>query len=213
MSPLVRFQHMGFRTNPFITLTAEEWLALSVWPMAVAPLAQQAGPIQLLGSEGAGKTTSLHLLIDQWQQQGLAPTYEHLPEEDPHLKTDLTQVGFLVLDEAQRLSWWARWRVGRWMRAGGRLVCASHEDMRRWWGAMTTVNVDESHTAAHWAAVFNARLAHFALHQPPPYILSAERTAELYGRFAPNLRAAEWFLYEEWEAMSMGRGMGDWGRW
>ncbi|MBK8433229.1 MAG: hypothetical protein IPL28_18905 [Chloroflexi bacterium] len=197
----MRSHHLGYRSNPFMTLTTEQWTAVGVWPTAVQPLLAHTGHIQLLGSEGAGKTSSLLLLMAAWRAEGLEPVYEHLPIEDPCLKTKLGGVRLFVLDEAQRLSRVARWRVRRWMRGGGRLVCTSHVDMRRWLGEMATLNVDEGHTAEHWSAVLQAKLAYFALPDVPRATLSAEGVGWLHGRFAPDLRAAEWLLYEVWERL------------
>lgn len=197
----MRSHHLGYRSNPFMTLTIEQWAAVGVWPAAVRPLLAHAGHIQLLGSEGAGKTTSLLLLMAAWRAEGLEPVHEHLPEDDPRLKTKLGGVQLFVLDEAQRLSRVDRWRVHRWMRGGGRLVCTSHVDMRRWLGEMATVNVDEGHTVGHWSAVLQAKLAYFTLPNVPRATLAAEGVAWLHGRFAPDLRAAEWLLYEVWERL------------
>jgi hypothetical protein len=192
-------RQLGYRQNPFGALTAEEWTAVAVMPPAVQQ-ACDAGftHLQLLGPKGCGKTTTLLKLAAARQAQGEVVAYEYLPEGQRHFKTQPADGSVFVLDEAQRLR---RGERIRWLNGNTavRFIFSSHIDLTplfdRFRLPLVTVWLDAGISAAHYQRCIEKRLAYFALPGQRLELADTAMTA-LYQHFGPDMREAEYFLYE-----------------
>ncbi|MEJ2746356.1 MAG: hypothetical protein P8183_00315 [Anaerolineae bacterium] len=163
--------------------------------------------LQFLGPMGSGKTTTLLQLADNLAQKGFHVAYEYLALGERNYKTETTTLDILLLDEAQRLNWQSRRRLLASLSQGRqgslRLILSSHKDLtgafRRRGLPLQTVVVDEVLTAAFYGRILARRLAYFALPGRPHTTLSADAVQWLYETFYPNMRDAEYFLYEVWQ--------------
>lgn len=202
------FQHtLGFRRNPFGALERDDWTAISILPATLTKrLTAHSTHLQLLGSMGSGKTTTMLKLADELVQIGERLVYEYLPEGQRRYMTDTAVLTTFLLDEGQRLTRRERKRMVTAARPGEtglRLIFSSHEDLtklfRRWQRPLTTINLEETLTVDLYRQMLVRRLDYFTLPGKPHTTLSDDAVQWLYDRFYPNMRDAEYFLYEVWQ--------------
>ncbi len=207
------FHHtLGFRRNPFGALEADEWIAVAILPDTISKLfSTHFTHLQLLGSMGAGKTTSLRKLADQFANAGgpanQRVAYEYLAQGERVMKTDTAVLDILLLDEAQRLNRRSRRRLlasaAQFNGGGLRLILSSHKDLTPYFVRrglpLVTIDLDETLTLAHYERLLARRLAYFALPGAAHTTLSPDAISWLYETFYPNMRDAEYFLYEVWQ--------------
>jgi hypothetical protein len=206
MSKRPFFYHhiLGFRRNPFGALDQSEWAAIAVLPPTLAgrPMSDFRH-LQLLGPMGSGKTTTMHKLMEQFTQNGQRIKYEYLPPGERVFKTDTAVLGTFFLDEAQRLTRRERRRLLSAAVLGLRLVFSSHEDLtslfHRWQQPLLSINLEEALTVDLYSQMLDRRLDYFALPDRPHTTLAADAVRWLYQTFYPNMRDAEYFLYEVWQ--------------
>ena len=142
------FAHLNLRRNPFGEFSADERMALARVEIApyVSRLSSPKSAVQFVGEKGYGKTT--HLLAVRARFAGAA--YVHIPEEQC---VAIPQGCPLLIDEAQRLSWWQRIRV---FRARIPLVLGTHYDfskaLRRAGRSVQTVAVEREMSPERFAA-------------------------------------------------------------
>jgi hypothetical protein len=132
---------MGYRSNPFRSLTPQEWSDLAMLPEGLSSLIDSPPPLlQILGAQGAGKTSVLLALERTLHDQGWYVTYEYLPPGSNQVQSDLTQLQVYLLDEAQRLSPRATQRLFARMHpirgTARHLVFSTHEDLSRYTAKM-----------------------------------------------------------------------------
>lgn len=201
------FHTLGFRRNPFGALSDEEWATVAILPPAIqAQLDKASAHVQLLGPKGCGKTTTMRRIRADLEAQHLRVAYEYLPEGTTRFATPLTGLDAFLPDEAQRLN---RWERRRWLKGvqNGRLrtIFSSHGDLSRLFARrrlpLTTIRIDAQISLAHYQAVLQRRLAYFALNVPPRITFAPEAVAFLYETFGADMREAEYFLYEVWQAL------------
>lgn len=201
------FHTLGFRRNPFGALRDEEWAAVAVLPPVIqAQLDKALHHVQLLGPKGCGKTTTMRRIRADLEAQLLNVAYEYLPEGSSRFATQLTGLDAFFLDEAQRLNSWER---RRWLKGvqNGRLrtIFSSHNDLSHLFARrrlpLTTINIDMQVSLAHYDAVLQQRLAYFALEVPPRITFAPAAVTFLYETFGADMREAEYFLYEVWQAL------------
>ncbi len=203
------FQHtLGFRRNPFGALDQVEWAAITVLSATLTKfLSSHFTHLQLLGSMGSGKTTTLLKLADQLSQTDCHLAYEYLAEGQKVYKTDTAVLSVFLLDEAQRLNRRERRRllsaVTQHSQMDLRLLLSSHEDLtplfRRWHQPLLSINMNEMLTAELYGRMLTRRLEYFALPNRAHTTLSVDAVQWLYDTFYPNMRDAEYFLYEVWQ--------------
>ncbi|MCB9418258.1 MAG: hypothetical protein H6667_00520 [Ardenticatenaceae bacterium] len=163
--------------------------------------------LQLLGSMGSGKTTTLLKLADTLTQAGGHLAYEYLAQGQRAYQTDTAVLTTFLLDEAQRLNRRERRRllsaISRQDQSGLRLILSSHEDLtplfRRWRQPLQTIDMNALLTADLYGRMLARRLEYFALPDRPHTALSPDAVQWLYETFYPNMRDAEYFLYEVWQ--------------
>lgn len=197
---LLRMHKLGYWLNPFSTLTDEQWLEIGYLHPVLGEALASGRHLQLLGEKGSGKTTALHLMVAHLAADGCQVAYEHVPEGQHYFVSDTAALEVFVLDEAQRLSWWQKRRLAQIGRET-RLIISSHRDLGSWLYNSLTINVTQLHTLAHWHTLLTRRLAYFAGPTIPKAQLSDDAIIYLQQRFAPDFRAAEFFLYEVWEGL------------
>ena len=199
------FQHtLGFRRNPFGALVQDEWTAVAVLPPLLTDvLPDNCTHLQILGPMGSGKTTTMLKLVEQFQQVGQRVIYEYLPEGERVYKAETAVLDTFCLDEAQRLTRREKRRLLAAAKSGLRLVLSSHEDLtplfQRWVQPLLSINLEEMLTADLYGRMLAHRLDYFALPDRLRTTLSADAVQWLYDRFYPNMRDAEYFLYEVWQ--------------
>jgi chromosomal replication initiation ATPase DnaA len=201
------FHSLGFRCNPFKTLTDEEWVMIAILPSEVRKvLARGFIYLQLLGDQGCGKTTTLLKLADQARQRGKNVAYEWLAPGEHRFQTQLEGLDLFLLDEAQRLSWWQRRRLLRQIAKQGdkfKLIFSSHEDLtgcfKRYNYPLTSIRLDANITLKDWQAILARRLSYFALPGASHITFTAEAVDYLAEEFGHDLREAELFLYDLWQ--------------
>ncbi|MCP5096726.1 MAG: ATP-binding protein [Chloroflexi bacterium] len=201
------FHTLGYSQNPFGALTEEMWAAIAVLPQNVAQvLADETVHAQLLGPMGCGKTTTLQKAVHMFRESNHHVAYEYIAEGENKFVSSLSTVDLFVLDEAQRLNWWMR---RRWLNcvANGRLrtIFSSHKDLsrafRRRGLPLKTIEVHQLITLAHYESILHQRLAYFTLPNQPAAMLTEDAVRFLYISFGPDLREAEYFLYEVWQGL------------
>lgn len=200
-------QHrLGYRRNPFGALTPEEWQTIAFLPEVVRPWLNQRGlHLQLLGPMGCGKSSTLHKILAELETaQHVA--YEYVAEGETRFKTDLADLNCFLLDEAQRLNWWWRWR---WLRSAEstRLIFSSHEDLsphfRRRGLALQTIDLATAVSPASYTRWIEQRLIYFALAgKVARATIAPEAVLLLYETYGPSMREAEYFLYEVWQQLA-----------
>jgi hypothetical protein len=122
--PMLLFEHLNLKRNPFETPTPEDWAKLAIpvagfTPQTLAEWVSVPGRAVLcLGECGRGKSTHAHAIRKHLAR---APWVYVGPGERP----ELPQAAVLFVDEAQRLGWLRR--RGLWRR-GTSFVVTSHVD-------------------------------------------------------------------------------------
>jgi len=203
------FHHtLGFRRNPFGALADDEWIAVAILPDTITKLLfTNFTHLQLLGSMGAGKTTSLRKLTDHYAQSNRRVAYEYLAQGERVMKTDTAVLDILLLDEAQRLNRRSRRKLlasaAQFSGKGLQLILSSHEDLTPHFARrnlpLVTIDLNETHTLAHYERLLAHRLAYFALPGAVHTRLAPDAMRWLYEMFYPNMRDAEYFLYDVWQ--------------
>lgn len=207
--PFFSHHRLGYRRNPFGALTADEWPQVAFLPTAVAQTLADgyAGHLQLLGPMGSGKSSALRKLAADWV--GQTAVYEYIPEGQNRFFTALdAAVDLFVLDEAQRLSRWQRRRWLSWLTRDARRRCfwGSHQDLTavfaRYKLPLRTIHIDQHISPAHYGRWLQQRLAFFALPDRPRVTFDETAVAFLHEQFGADMREAEYFLYELFQAIT-----------
>lgn len=203
------FHHtLGFRRNPFGALADDEWIAVAILPDTITKLlSTNFIHLQLLGSMGVGKTTSLRKLTDHFSRENRRVAYEYLAQGERVMKTDTAVLDILLLDEAQRLNRRSRRQLlasaGQFSGAGLQLILSSHKDLTSHFARrslpLVTIDLNETLTLAHYERLLVRRLAYFTLPGAAHTTLAPEAMHWLLETFYPNMRDAEYFLYEVWQ--------------
>lgn len=204
------FHALGYRRNPFGSLTEAEWTAVGVLPPPIVAALETERHLQLLGPKGSGKTSALLTGAVRLREEGKTVAFAHLAQGERRYQIDLDGADVFCLDEAQRLAWWARlWLLGRvrWGKRPLRLIISSHRDLspafHRWGLPLASFSLPALVDAAHWQAVIKRRLHYFSRPQfgKTPVTPTPDAINWLYEQFGADLRAGEWFLYEVWQQL------------
>jgi hypothetical protein len=192
---------LGYRQNPFAALTTAEWTAVAFVPLAVAQVVADGGHVQLLGPKGVGKTSVLLKLGQQLAEVGQRVVYEYVPEGQRRFFSQSAGLDVWLLDEVQRFSWHWRRRWAQQVRANGlRCIFSAHEDMTGYLRGderpLHTLHLDQLKQPADYEQWIARRLAYFALPGQERVQLTAAAVGWLWQTFGPDMRAAEYFLYE-----------------
>lgn len=195
------FAKLNLVRNPFGELTWAERCELAVVDVQpwVDVLREPQGVVQFIGPCGHGKTT--HLLALARKLPGAR--YVYLPPEGRH--PPLPRRRPLLIDEAQRLSLWQRWRV---LTHGGPLALGTHADLaahfkRRGW-RVVTVRVATDCSADLLVEILNRRIEASRLEAGPVPRIKLLQAIELRRQFGGNIRQIEHHLYLQFQQQAMG---------
>jgi chromosomal replication initiation ATPase DnaA len=198
------FRSMGFRCNPFRALTREEWSEVAILPPQIDEiLSRDFTHLQVIGEQGAGKTTTLFALKRHFSNQGQRVQYRYLPPGEKRFRGDLRATDILLLDEMQRLSKIHRTRLIKVIASqngeGVRLIFSTHEDLttlfERHNRPLETKSL-ERHEKAFVRQVIERRLQFFALDEQPEVRFSESAFRFLVETFGSDLRSREDLLYD-----------------
>jgi hypothetical protein len=187
------YHHLHLRRNPFGELTQDERASLAVVDVAqwVEALKDRKTALQFIGAKGHGKTTHL-LAIKQSLSAG---EYVYLPEDGPQPAIPRTRP--LFIDEAQRLSRFARWRV---FKRGGPLVLGTHEDLtdelRQSRLNVIVVSVEANQSPERLANILNQRIKASCLPNTNVPLITLDQAKELQQQFGGDIREVENHLYD-----------------
>lgn len=201
------FHHtLGYKKNPFGALTQAELTAVAFLPKAIHVLLQtDFGHLQLLGGNGCGKTSTMFKIMAQFAHSGHSIAYEYIPEGTNKFETNITGLDCFFLDEAQRLSWRQR---RRWLKQGSNVqyIFSSHQDLTSAFTKhalpLQSINIETFITVDYYAQWLNNRLAHFALPEVERVTIDDTAVSYLFNTFGPNIREAEYFLYDIWQNLT-----------
>jgi hypothetical protein len=194
MSPYAR---LGLRRNPFGELTRDERASLAIVDITpwLPALNVERTALQFIGDKGHGKTT--HLLAIH----GSLPSspYVYLPEDGP--LPAIPRLRPLLIDEAQRLGRFARWRV---FARGGPLVLGTHRDfsseLQRAGLQVVTIDVSAKQSPERLVQILNARIDRFRLADADSPLISISQARKLQQQFGGDIRAVESYLYDLFQA-------------
>lgn len=194
----------GFSTNPFRALSDVEWESDAIIPAQAQKVLQSTAHVQILGDAGRGKSSLLRAIVREAGSAGSVAVYEYLPQGAYNYRSNVPHGAWFCLDEAQRLRAGERERlITQGREREHRLLVASHEDLSMWFAnarmPLATLSLNDL-SAAHFAAVLENRLAHFARPDTPRARFAPDALAYLRERFGTDLRGAERFLYEYFAA-------------
>lgn len=185
------FAHLNLRRNPFGELIVDDWAALArvdVDALAVC-LQNPRTVIQFVGEKGFGKTTHLLALSKRFPES----TYVHLPEGQ---RTRIPAGAPLLIDEAQRMTPWQRYRV---FRSSVALALGTHQDftsaLRRAGRKVQTVEVCHGTDAVRLHAIVTARIEWARRDVGAIPEVSLQTVEKLLLKFGPNIRGALHELY------------------
>ena len=198
-SPFFPYDPLQLRCNPFRALTLDEWKDLALLPPeAVAAAQETSGCIQVLGEQGAGKTSCLLAMLHADELAGKRAAYEYLQPDKHRFLTELTGLDVLYLDEIQRLHRLELYRLINAIRTiPVRAVLSSHRDLqtafRRRNVPILTLSLQPNPEAAE--AILNRKMAYFTTGGTPGFRFSASAVNYLLTEFR-DYRAINAFLYE-----------------
>ena len=129
-SYLSRFEQIGYRRNPFGSLTPDEWEVIALpHPDLLPYIDDSTVHLQVIGEKGRGKTSALRAVQFASEEAGLKTVFERLPIGKHHFYSSLMGVDVFLLDEAQRLYPWEILRLIKNIRRHQvRLVVGNHID-------------------------------------------------------------------------------------
>jgi hypothetical protein len=199
------FRKLGLRSNPFRTLTAEEWADVAVVPQAIEAAFNQGDNLLILGKRGRGKSTTLRTLIRRVEWQGKRVAYERLAFGKWRYQTNISVLDAFAPDEIQRLALWEWSALLARVRDGMRLIMGSHRN-DKWLFQLagiplTVFHLDRLNTSQHLQRVLQRRIGYFALDGVPLITLDDSAVNYLYQQYRDNMRAIEHLLYEVFQQL------------
>jgi hypothetical protein len=195
---------MGYRSNPFRSLTPAEWRTLAMLPEGLSALIDSPPPLlQILGTQGAGKTSALLALERSLRHREWRVTYEYLPPGTNTVRSDLTHVQVYLLDEAQRLSSRALQRLFARMHptagTGLRLMLSTHADLSAYVAKMAlpmeSVHLDQ-YSRDFILALIERRLTYFERSGFQGTRITPDALDLVISTCGTDLRKLEGLLYE-----------------
>lgn len=193
---------LNLRVNPFGEWAREDRIAMAQLDAApwLGALQHERHALQFVGACGRGKSTHLLALarLLAFAPHGIPSHYCYLPPRGPC--PPFPAAGILLIDEAQRLPWLRRRRL---LRQGRPLVLGTHRDgrgpLQRAGYTVETVDLDQLKPPEQLAAILNRRIEHARLGDGPLPSITPAEAARLQIWFGSNIRAAEHYLYHQFQ--------------
>ena len=185
------YAHLNLRRNPFGEFSEDERAALALVDIGevVSKLSEHRYAVQFIGEKGYGKTTHLLALRSHFPNAG----YVHIPEGKRAAVPDGSPI---LIDEAQRLTRWQRFRV---FRPEKPLVLGTHRDfqreLRRAGRVVETIEVRHSNDLTRLLQLLNARICWVRRADGPIPSVTRETASTLRQKFGPNIRGMLHELY------------------
>lgn len=192
------FSHLNLRFNPFgeIPLEHRAGLAIVELETIVGQLSDRRAAFQFIGGKGRGKTT--HLLALRARFANAA--YVHIPEDE---RLPIPDGDPLLIDEAQRLPRWRRWRV---FRRNVPLVLGTHKDysgeLRRADREVTTIEVGGRLDASRLQRLLERRIEFARRGEGAVPRVTRGAIDRLLLEFGNDVRAMEGRLYEVFQTLT-----------
>ena len=194
------YSHLNLRRNPFGEFSVAERVALADVDVDQfdALLANPTAALQFVGEKGYGKTTHLLAIRGRFAEAG----YVHIAEGQ---RASIPVGRPLLIDEAQRLTWWQQWCVFR-----GRvpLVLGTHRDftslLLRAGRRVRTIAVRDCMDPPRLSRLLNARIGWVRRADGPLPRVRVETAAQLLQQFGPDIRSIEHELYAVFQDMNQG---------
>ena len=192
------FAHLNLRFNPFGEIPLEHRAELAVVDLEsiVNQLADRRAAFQFIGDKGRGKTTHLLALAQHFPHAA----YVHIPEDE---RPPIPVGDPLMIDEAQRLSRWTRWRV---FRRKVPLVLGTHEDysgeLKRAGREVTTIEVGGLLDAGQLQKLLERRIELARRGEGSVPRVTRETIDHLLLEFGNDIRAMEGWLYEVFQNLT-----------
>jgi hypothetical protein len=197
-APSLPFAHLNLRFNPFGEIPLEHRAELAVVDLEsiVGQLDDRRTAFQFIGEKGRGKTT--HLLALKVRFPNAA--YVHIPEDE---KPPIPVGNPLLIDEAQRLPRWKRWRVFRRIVP---LVLGTHEDysgeLRRAGREVTTIEVGGRLGTSRLQQLLERRIEFARRGEGTVPHVTRKAIDNLLLRFGNDVRGMEGRLYEVFQTLT-----------
>ncbi|MBI84774.1 MAG: hypothetical protein CMJ81_16400 [Planctomycetaceae bacterium] len=194
------YSHLNLRRNPFGEFSVDERVALADVDIARFDgfFNDPAAVVQFVGEKGYGKTTHLLAIRGRFAEAG----YVHIAEGQ---RASIPVGRPLLIDEAQRLTWWQQWSV---FRARVPLVLGTHRDFTgllvRAGRRVTTIAVQNCMHPARLARLLNARIGWVRRADGPVSRIRVETAARLLEQFGPDIRRIQHELYGIFQNMNQG---------
>lgn len=196
------FAHLNLRRNPFGELSSEERTQLAIVDLdAALDHLEQAREskrpvVQFVGEKGFGKTTHLLAIAARLPRSA----YMYIPEgERGRIPVDGEP---LLVDEAQRLSFWQRLHLFQSSRT---LVLGTHRDftrpLHRAGRSVLTLAADRHTNADQVTAILNARILAVRRSAAPTPRITAATANRLFRQFGSDIRSIQHSLYEVFQQL------------
>ena len=194
------FHRIGFGSNPFRALNRDEIGKVAVISNEIINAYKNSlDHMQILGSEGRGKTTTLLGLASHTFPENWAYSYEYLADGQSSYRTDLSDLNIFVLDEAQRLDNANISRLVDSASNGLRIVFSSHEDLsdvfQRKDLRLSSFRV-EVESSAQIDEIISRRLEVFSREATPDITLSKQAMDFLHITYGTDIRGMLDLLYD-----------------
>lgn len=191
------YAHLNLKHNPFGELTEAERVSLAVVCVdeVVALLSDPRQTVQFVGEKGHGKTTHLLKIREAFPGCG----YVHIPEGE---RRPVPNGDPVLIDEAQRLTYWQRKSVFREQRS---LVLGTHRDfqteLERAGRVVTTIAACGRTSLTRLRQIVNDRIQ-FARRGPGPVpAVSDQALKKLLQTQGADIRSMLQILYDRLQTM------------
>lgn len=194
------FYRLGFTCNPFRALTPDENGKVAIISDKITNTYKHTlDHLQILGSEGRGKTTTLMGLASHTNSEKWASSYEYLADGQESYRTDLSDLNLFFLDEAQRLNKASISRLVDTASDKLRIVFSSHEDLsdvfQRKELRLSSFRV-EVESSAQIDEIISRRLEFFSKEATPAITLSKQAIDFLLITHGTDIRGMLDLLYD-----------------
>lgn len=199
------FTKLGLSSNPFRTLTDDEWADIAVIPPQIETAFNAGNNLLILGKQGRGKSTTLHHLIRQIAWQGKQTAYERLPAFTWRYQTNIQTLDAFALDEAQRLAPWKWPSILHSVHQGMRLIIGSHRN-DKWLFQLaempiTVFHLEKLANRQHLERVLQRRMDYFSINDNALVRFDSAAIDYLWQQYGDNLRAIEECLYDVFQQL------------
>ncbi len=193
---MLPYAHLNLRRNPFGDFSEADRTALAI--VDINDVVERLGSstaIQFVGEKGYGKTTHLLAIRSMFENAG----YVHIPEGE---KAAIPSGNPVLIDEAQRLTFWQRLRLFR-MKVP--LVLGTHRDfepeLKRAGRTVQTIAVEKHTCIDRLQKVFASRIEWVRRDSGPVPSVSEQTVESLVSEFGPDIRGMLGHLYDRIESL------------